>query len=161
VSDPSPAANLAACRRPPTAERLRALLADAARALGAAEATLWVFDDDSGAMAAAINHGPAAAVVEAQTVPTGESVVGFVATQGVPMVIGPSDWQNPTVIRATGTAVTAMVVVPVWMDGEVVGALSLINPERRERFAPEDLAAAARWAGRAAEALGARGPASA
>ncbi|AHG93335.1 GAF domain protein (plasmid) [Gemmatirosa kalamazoonensis] len=133
------------CRRPPLAARLRRLLAGAARALGAAESTLWTYDGDD-ALAAALNHGPDESVVEAQSVPVTASVVGFVATQGSGMVVGPDDWQNPTVMRATGRPVTAMVAVPVTLGGEVVGVLSAINPAERARFGVEDLAEAAWYA---------------
>jgi GAF domain-containing protein len=130
------------CRRPPLAARLRRLLARAARDLGAAEATLWVFDGEGLSLDAALNHGPTVALVEAQSVPAAESIVGFVATEGTGMVVGPDDWQNPTVMEATGTAVTAMVTVPVRLAGEVVGALSMINAVGRAHFGAEDLAEA-------------------
>jgi len=129
------------CRRPPLEARLRRLLADAARDLNAAEATLWTFADDD-TLAAALNHGPDADVVEAQRVPVGESVVGFVATHGSGMIVGPGEWQNPTVMQATGTPVAAMVAVSVSLGGDVVGVLSVINPAGRPRFGAEDLDAA-------------------
>jgi len=140
-----PDVDAAFCRRTPLATRLRRLLADAARDLRAAESTLWTYADDD-TLAAALNHGPNASVVEAQSVSVAESVVGFVAMQGASMVVGPDDWQNPTVMRATGTPVTAMIAVPVSLGGDVVGVLSVINPAGRARFGAEDLAEAAWYA---------------
>jgi hypothetical protein len=84
--------------------------------------------------------------VEAQRVPVAESVVGFVAAQGAAMIVGPGDWQYPTVMRATGTPVTAMAAVPVSLGGEVVGVVSVINPAGRARFGAEDLAEATWYA---------------
>jgi hypothetical protein len=142
-----------ACRRPPLADGLRALLAEAALSLHAGEATLWVFADEGDTMTAALNHGPASAIVEMQAVPATESVVGFVATQGTPMVVGPGDWQNPTVMAATGIAVIAMVAVPVRCADEVIGTLSVINPVSSERFGIEELRSATAFAARAADIL--------
>ncbi len=133
---------LAQCRTRPLAGRLRRLLDETARDLAAAEATLWTLSDDGTYLAAAVNHGPTREVVEAQAVPADESVVGVVATQGVAMIVGPDDWQNPTVMDATGTRVTAMIAVPVRVGREVIGALSVINPVDRARFAAADLAVA-------------------
>jgi GAF domain-containing protein len=141
----APNVDAAFCRRPPLAARLRRLLRSAVRDLRASESTLWTYADDD-TLAAALNHGPNASVVEAQSVPVAASVVGFVATQGASVVVGPDDWQNPTVMRATGTPVTAMVAVPISLGGDLVGVLSVINPADRARFGAEDLAEAAWYA---------------
>jgi hypothetical protein len=45
--------------------------------------------------------------------------------------------------RAGAAPVTAMVVVPVRLGGDVVGALSVVNPRARERFGAADLERAA------------------
>jgi GAF domain-containing protein len=130
------------CRTPPLAGRLRRLLEETADALGAAEATLWTLSDDGAYVLATLNHGPTRAIVESQAVPTDESVVGVVATQGISLIVGPDDWQNPAVMQATGTRVTDMVAVPVRCAGEIVGTLSLINPAGDRRFGETDLATA-------------------
>lgn len=144
---------VALCRTPPLVLPLRRLLAEAVRELEAGEATLWVFADDKGVeprkLAAALNHGPTSATVEAQAVPLDDSVVGWVATQGTAMSIGPGDWQNASVIDATGTPVEGMVAAPVRAGVEVIGTLSVVNPRGRPRFSADDLREAERCATKA------------
>jgi len=67
-------------------------------------------------------------VVERISVPAHNSVIGLVAEQGLAKAIGPADWHNPSVDKATGTPTLAMVAAPIDVVGVRVGVLSAINP---------------------------------
>ena len=128
MPEPAPIIDREVCRQEVAARLLRRLLAEAVHDLGCAEATVWVIAADGLRMEAAINHGPTAAVVESQSVPADESVVGMVAANGLATAIGPADWHNPSVDQATGTPTVAMVAAPITIRGLTVGVLSAINP---------------------------------
>jgi putative methionine-R-sulfoxide reductase with GAF domain len=122
---------------------LRALLADAARLASGTEATAWRLDAAGDHVVAIANHGPTAALIEGEQIPARESVAGFVALTGMPMAIGPDDAQHPRIMERTGTVVSAMVVVPIQWNDDVIGALSVVNPVEGGRFAPAALSAIA------------------
>lgn len=118
----------ATCREPATASRLRRLLAETVSELGCAESTIWTISPDGMHLEGAINHGPTVEVVEHVSVPAHNSVIGLVAEQGLAKAIGPADWHNPSVDKATGTPTLAMVAAPIDVVGVRVGVMSAINP---------------------------------
>ena len=128
MSEPGPIIDREACRQEVSARLLRRLLSETVDALRCAEATVWVISTDGLRLEAAINHGPTAAIVESQSVPADESVVGMVAANGLATAIGPEDWHNPSVDKATGTPTLAMVATPITLKGQTIGVLSAINP---------------------------------
>ena len=128
MTDPTPIIDRDAVREEVSARLLRRLLAELVEDLRCAEATVWVISADGTRMDAAINHGPTAGVVESQSVPANESVVGMVAANGFATAIGPADWHNPSVDQATGTPTLAMVAAPILLRGQPIGVLSAINP---------------------------------
>jgi hypothetical protein len=128
-------------RRDATAGPLRRLLADTVRELDCAEATIWTISPDGLHLEGALNHGPTMTVVENITVPANDSVIGLVAEQGLAKAIGPADWHNPSVDKATGTATLAMAAAPIDVRGERVGVLSAINPLAGGVFGGEALRA--------------------
>jgi hypothetical protein len=115
-------------REESVARLLRQLLADTVSDLDASEATIWTISADGLHLEAALNHGPTAEVVEAQSVPVSESVVGLVASTGFPMCIGPEDFHNPQVDLATKTRTLAMAAAPFSCAQEPAGVISAINP---------------------------------
>lgn len=118
----------ATVRRGATETLLRQLLADTVKELRCAEATIWTISADGLHLEGAINHGPTVKVVESISVPANNSVIGLVAEQGLAKAIGPADWHNPSVDKATGTATVAMVAAPIDVEGVRTGVLSAINP---------------------------------
>lgn len=123
-----PVVDRATCRRGDVAPELRRLLADTVRELRCAESTIWTISPDGLHLEGAINHGPTVAVVESISVPANNSVIGLVAEQGLAKAIGPADWHNPSVDKATGTPTIAMVAAPIDVHGVRAGVLSAINP---------------------------------
>ena len=118
----------ATCQEPARANRLRQLLAETVRELHCAESTIWTISPDGMHLEGAINHGPTADVVERVSVPANNSVIGLVAEQGLAKAIGPEDWHNPSVDKATGTPTLAMAAAPIDVEGVRVGVMSAINP---------------------------------
>jgi len=116
------------CQREPLGSLGRRLLAETVEACAAAEATLWLISEEGVDMDGVLNHGKTPEVIEQLSVPIADSVVGMVAGMGQPMTIGPEDYRNPTVDEKTGTPTLAMAAVPLFADGEICGALSVINP---------------------------------
>jgi GAF domain-containing protein len=127
------------CRQEAVVRLLRRLLADTVRDLDASEATIWVVSSDGMHLDAAVNHGPTADIVEAQSVPVQESVVGFVASSELPTCIGPEDRHNPQVDAATKTRTLAMAAAPFYCNRERIGVISAINPTRGGLFSAGDL----------------------
>jgi GAF domain-containing protein len=117
-----------ACQCEPLASLGRRLLEETVEACEAAEATLWLLSEDGVDMEGTLNHGKTPEVIEQLSVPIADSVVGMVAGMGQAMTIGPEDYRNPTVDEKTGTPTLAMAAVPLFADGEICGALSVINP---------------------------------
>jgi GAF domain len=127
------------CRREEMQELGRRLLRDTVSGCGAAEATLWVTSADGQHLDAALNHGLKPDVVEALSVPVADSVVGMVACTGAASCIGPEDYQNPTVVEATGIKVAAMAAAPVYVKGHLCGVISTINPQESAVFEAKQL----------------------
>lgn len=124
----------------------RALITEALAGLRAAtqagEASFWCLSEDGGAMELAVNLGPQAALLETLSVPLADSVVGLVQATRMATAIGPGDAHHGSVDAATGVTTRAMVAVPVLGATGLLGVLSAINPEGRERFGGACLASA-------------------
>ena len=88
---------------------------------------------------ATINSGPAQNVMESTSVSLADSVVGMVASTGLPVSIGPEDYHNSSVDRLTGIDTNAMIAVPVYIRSERCGVISAINPAKAKFFSGEDL----------------------
>jgi GAF domain-containing protein len=127
------------CQTGRLAKIARRILAEAAADCRCAGVALWLPSADGAHMLGALNHGPAADVVESASVPTAESVVGMVALNGLAASIGPGDYFNPSVDARTGLETKAMIVVPVLVRGKLVGVLSAINPDHGGLFSSDDL----------------------
>ena len=104
--------------------------------------TLWTIAEDGTSLEGALNHGATPDVVERMSVPVAESVIGLVASTGVPTSILPGDPHNAAVDRATGTRTAGMAAAPVSVRGTLAGVLSAIN-SRRGAFDAADLDALA------------------
>ena len=124
----APVIDRATCHEKANEGPLRQLLADTVKELRCAESTIWTISLDGLHLEGAINHGPTVDVIERISVPAHNSVIGLVAEQGLAKAIGPEDWHNPSVDKATGTATLAMAAAPIDVAGVRVGVLSAINP---------------------------------
>lgn len=131
--------NRHSCQWPATAIPARRVLERACGECAACEATFWVFSEDRARLDAAINHGATPAKMEGVSVPVAQSVVGMVACTGVGASIGPDDFHNPAAKEAGAAETVAMIAVPVYARGKLVGVLSAINPVGRGLFSPDDL----------------------
>lgn len=121
-------------------EQVRQKLRELAENCRAEEATLWLLDASGERLNATLNHGPKRDILETMSVPIAGSVVGLVVSTGIATCIGPSDRHNTSVDEATGNVTRAMAAAPVVIAGQVVGALSTINPRARLLFDSADLA---------------------
>ena len=88
-------------------------------------------------LAVAITSGRAEAFEDEIEVPIAGSIVGMVLDTGQWSIIGPEDWHNPEASRKTGIRTHSMVAVPVEIDDEPVGVLSVVR-EHDPAFEPED-----------------------
>ncbi len=119
---------------------LSRLLTEAIAEISAAEGTIWVLSPSHDQLDAALNVGLARAVVETMSVPINASVIGMVASTGLSTCIGPDDWHNPDVDRATGIPTRAMAAAPLRYHDDMVGVVSVINPPGgQQRFSGSDL----------------------
>lgn len=115
----------------------RRVLAEATRDLEAADAWLWALDDDADSLRLAITSGRAEAFEDEIQAPIAGSIVGMVLDTGQWSIIGPEDWHNPEAANKTGIRTHSMVAVPVEIDDEPVGVLSVVR-EHDPSFEPED-----------------------
>jgi len=129
----------ASCRREPVAGLVRRLLSEAAEAVSAPGAALWLISDDGQGMEGAVSSGAASDVIESASVPVSQSVVGTVASNGLATSIGPDDFHNPSIDELTGLHTRAMVAAPVLVRGKIVGVVSAINPNGGGLFSAGDL----------------------
>jgi putative methionine-R-sulfoxide reductase with GAF domain len=127
------------CQRDPFASMGRRLLAEAARAAHAAEATLWLISEDHLHLEGTLNHGKTPHLLESLRVPVTASVVGMVASTGVAASIGPDDYHNPVATAAGAADTRAMIAVPVYVKGELAGVVSAINPADGGLFSAQDM----------------------
>lgn len=143
ISEPRAALALridrAFCRRPRATKLIRRFLSEIVSACNAKESTFWVFSADGAHIEGAVNTGEKAALIENAAVPANNSVVGLSATTGISACIGPDDFQNPSIVKITGMPVYAMVVVPVLIDAQICGVVSVVNPLNGGVFSPGDL----------------------
>lgn len=117
----------------------RRLLAEVVRDCGAAEATLWLISLDGLRLEGTLNCGPTPHILERESVPLTESVIGMVASNGLATSIGSEDYHHPGIDRLTGTRTSAMIAAPIYLHGRLGAVLSAINPVGRELFVSEDL----------------------
>jgi hypothetical protein len=127
------------CRQERTARLVRRLLAEAAAAVTAPGAALWVVSDDGLRMLGAVSDGPASDVLENVAVPVADSVIGMVATNGLATSIGPEDYHNPSVDDLTGLQTRSMIAAPVYRAHRLIGVISAINPAHGGLFSADDL----------------------
>lgn len=127
------------CQWSATATPIRRVLERACAECCACEATFWVFSENRGKLDAAINHGSTPATMEGVSVPVAQSVVGMVASTGVGASIGPEEFHHPAASEAGAVDTRAMIAVPVYARGKLVGVLSAINPVGGGLFNPDDL----------------------
>ena len=117
----------------------RRLLAEVVADLEVFDAALWVLSEDGLQLECALHAGETDAVIEQLSVPVADSVVGVVASTGVPSCIGPGDPHNRTIDAMTGIETRAMAATPVYVGEKRCGVLSVVNPRNKEVFSTADL----------------------
>ena len=127
------------CQQEPLVSRIRRLLSEVAEDCKGEEATFWVMSENGEEIHGAVNHGECSQAMEELTVPVSDSVVGMVAATGQGACVGPDDKMNPLAYEKTGKKVTAMVAVPVYVNGLLIGALTAINPQGGGLFGSDEL----------------------
>jgi GAF domain-containing protein len=118
---------------------VRRLLTEAAEAVSAPGAALWMVSEDWSTLDGTLATGPGGTVIESAAVPVDESVVGMVAGNGLATSIGPDDFHNTWIDELTGLHTRAMVAAPVLVRGQVVGVVSAINPGGGGLFSADDI----------------------
>lgn len=127
------------CQTEAVAATCRPILTEVLSACNSTEATLWLFSEDGSHLDGTLNTGEKHEVVEELSVPVDDSQIGIVAAIGHPMCVGPDSQRNPLVEEKTRIEVTSMAVVPLFVDDELCGVLSTINPRAKELFDEVDL----------------------
>jgi len=117
----------------------KTLLTELVQACTCEESTLWLLSQDSDSLMGTVNIGKTPDILENIDVLIKDSVIGMVALTATASCISADDEYDRSVDQASKTDTRAMAATPVYLDGEVCGVLSALNPIDRETFNQDDL----------------------
>jgi HD-GYP domain-containing protein (c-di-GMP phosphodiesterase class II) len=131
------------------------LALDRAEKLCRAEtSSIWEVDETSKELFFRVVRGEAASAIRGLRVPMGQGIVGSIALSGVGEVINDvrSDprWRGDL---ADSFKTRAILTVPLFAHGRVVGVLQLLNPVGKQKFDHEDLERMRLFAGPLGQAI--------
>ena len=131
------------------------LALDRAEKLCRAEtSSIWEVDDSSRELFFRVVRGEAASAIRNLRVPMGQGIVGSVALSGRGEVINDvrsdSRWRGDL---ASSFKTRAILTVPLFAAGRVVGVLQLLNPVGKEQFDVQDLERMRLFAGPLGQAI--------
>jgi GAF domain-containing protein len=121
-------------------EALDALLERTAGLLGAKASAILLRDGDSGVLQFRGARGGRPDVVRSVRLPIGRGIAGAVVGTGIPIVANEIERErtfDPSLAEQVGYAIRSAICVPLVHDGEVHGALELLN--KPGGFEPRDL----------------------
>lgn len=141
----------------PAGDELVAAIARTARAVFSAGAcSVALLSDDGAELVFTTAAGGAGAALSGLRMPAGEGIAGWVATTGQPLAVG--DLQRDPrfaadVARSTGYMPSAILAVPVELDGRLLGVLEILDRDAARAGADADLQLLELFAHQAALAL--------
>ncbi|MEZ4861559.1 MAG: GAF domain-containing sensor histidine kinase [Caldilineaceae bacterium] len=113
----------------------------AASILEAQAATLFTVDERHRELVFLITKGAAAQVLEEKRIPLDQGVVGWVATNGKPLIVNDtrkSAFFNSDVDSQTGFSTRNIVCVPLRIHERTVGILEVLNKDDESGFTADD-----------------------
>ncbi|HVT59218.1 MAG TPA: HD domain-containing phosphohydrolase [Thermoanaerobaculia bacterium] len=119
---------------------LELALETAERVCRAETSSIWELDDERKELFFRVVRGRAAGRIRGLRVPTGQGIVGSVASSGVAEVVNDvaadARWHGDP---HDSFQTRAILTVPLIAHGSVIGVVQLLNPVGRERFTEDDL----------------------
>jgi signal transduction protein with GAF and PtsI domain len=115
------------------------LLRVVAEAVNASEASVIVRDGNKGGLRFMSAIGEVAEKLLKVKIPPGKGIAGFVFSSGQPVAVSNAAEEESfyaEVDRATGYTTQILLATPLWIRGEVIGVLELINRPGEPPFVP-------------------------
>lgn len=132
------------------------ILLQTVQVVGAEAGTLWVLNKEQEVIEAVASHGPSAEAILHIKMRKDEGIVGKVIMTGQPHLIEnvalDSSWAN-RVDHSSGFVTKSMITVPLAVKGVVLGALQLLNKQKRAFFSEQDITLSVALANQSALAL--------
>lgn len=132
------------------------ILLQTVQVVGAEAGTLWVLNKEQEVIEAVASHGPSAEAILHIKMRKDEGIVGKVIMTGQPHLIEnvalDSSWAN-RVDHSSGFVTKSMITVPLVVKGVVLGALQLLNKQKRAFFSEQDITLSVALANQSALAL--------
>ncbi len=124
--------------------------------LRARAGSLYLIDDEAGALVWEVALGERAAALIGQRIPLGQGVAGWVAATGQAIAVADVQ-QDPRwaqdVARAVGYAPKTMLAMPLLLGDRVIGVLQLLDKDGGRPFDAGDMATLGLFANQAAVAI--------
>jgi signal transduction protein with GAF and PtsI domain len=136
----------------PILTSIRGLLESSAAAIGSADASVLIRDDENGDLRFLTAIGSVAEQLSDIRIPAGKGIAGFVFSSGQPMAVADAGEEQSfyaEVDKTTGFSTQMLLATPLRFDGDVIGVLEYVN--RRglppyEPFSPNEMDQAAVYA---------------
>jgi signal transduction protein with GAF and PtsI domain len=136
----------------PILTSIRGLLESSAAAIGSADASVLIRDDENGDLRFLTAIGSVAEQLSEIRIPAGKGIAGFVLSSGQPMAVADAGEEQSfyaEVDKTTGFSTQMLLATPLRFDGDVIGVLEYVN--RRgfppyEPFTPDEMDQAAVYA---------------
>ncbi len=124
-------------------ELLRAVLDVARRVVRAEAASLFLLDEENGALSLEISSSSMGEFAQPRiTVPRGQGISGWVLEHGESLLI-PDAYADERFFRdadrASGFRTRSILCAPLKRDGSLIGVLQILNPTDKQSFETEDL----------------------
>ena len=136
----------------PILTSIRGLLESSAAAIGSADASVLIRDDESGDLRFLTAIGSVAEQLSEIRIPAGKGIAGFVLSSGQPMAVADAGEERSfyaEVDKTTGFSTQMLLATPLSFDGDVIGVLEYVNrrgPASSEPFTPDEMDQAAVYA---------------
>ena len=136
----------------PILTSIRGLLESSAAAIGSADASVLIRDDENGDLRFLTAIGSVAEQLSEIRIPAGKGIAGFVFSSGQPLAVADAGEEQSfyaEVDKTTGFSTQMLLATPLRFDGDVIGVLEYVN--RRggspsEPFTPDEMDQAAVYA---------------
>lgn len=118
--------------------------------------SLLLLDDETGELVFVGVHGPYQDALQGYRLPPGEGIAGWVVAHNQPELVADVRLESrfsPIVDQVTGLSTVSLICVPLAREGEVIGALEVVNSREDGEFDQEDLDVMVLFARLAVEAV--------